>query len=165
MLAPPSALVTLVEPWASFYSDSPLAQTLVTYAHIGGLVVGGGAAIAADRVTLRMASDVDRRRHLLEIGRLHRLVLTSLAVVVVSGLLLFTSDLETYWASPVFWTKMALVAALLVNGARMQRIERKATLESVVSSAQWAAMRGTAIASLALWLAITLAGVALINYA
>ena len=165
MLAPPSALVTLVEPWASFYSDSPLAQTLVTYAHIGGLVVGGGAAIAADRVTLRMASDVDRRRHLLEIGRAHRLVLTSLAIVAVSGLLMFTSDLETYWASPVFWIKMALVIGLLVNGARMQRIERKATLESVVSSAQWGAMRGTAMASLILWLAITLAGVALINYA
>jgi hypothetical protein len=47
----------------------------------------------------------------------------------------------------------------------MQRVERKATLESVVSSAQWGAMRGTAMASLILWLAITLAGVALINYA
>jgi uncharacterized membrane protein len=165
MIVPPSALVALFEPWASYYSDSQLAQTLVTFAHIGGLVVGGGAAITADRGTLRMASDVDRRRHLLEIGRSHRLVITSLAIVVVSGLLLFASDLETYWGSPIFWVKMALVAGLLVNGAQMQRVERKATLESVVSSAQWGAMRGTAMASLILWLAITLAGVALINYA
>ena len=165
MIVPPSALVTLFEPWASYYSDSHLAQTVVTFAHIGGLVVGGGTAITADRGTLRMASDVDRRRHLFEVGRAHRLVLMSLAVVVVSGLLLFASDVETYWGSPIFWTKMALVAALLVNGARMQRVERKATLESVVSSAQWGAMRGNAMASLVLWLAITLAGVALINYA
>jgi uncharacterized membrane protein len=165
MILPPSPLVTLFEPWASYYSDSHLAQTLVTFAHIGGLVVGGGTAITADRGTLRMASDVDRRRHLLEIGRSHRLVVASLVVVVISGLLLFASDLETYWGSPIFWMKMALVAVLLVNGARMQRVERKATLESVVSSAQWAAMRGTARASLILWLAITLAGVALITYA
>ena len=165
MVVPPSALVTLFEPWASYYSDSHLAQTLVTFAHIGGLVVGGGAAITADRGTLRMASDVDRRRHLLEIGRSHRLVIMSLAIVVVSGLLLLASDLETYWGSPIYWLKMALVAALLVNGARMQRVEQKVTLESVVSSAQWGALRGTAMASLVLWLAITLAGVALINYA
>jgi hypothetical protein len=165
MVVPPSALVTLFEPWASYYSDSHLAQTLVTFAHIGGLVVGGGAAITADRGTLRMASDVDRRRHLLEIGRSHRLVIMSLAIVVVSGLLLLASDLETYWGSRIYWLKMALVAALLVNGARMQRVEQTVTLESVVSSAQWGALRGTAMASLVLWLAITLAGVALINYA
>jgi hypothetical protein len=165
MIAPPPSLVSLFEPWASYYSDSHLAQTVVTFAHIGGLVVGGGAAISADRGTLRMASDVDRRRHLLEVSRLHRLVLTSLAVVAISGFLLFTSDIETYWGSLIFWTKMALVAALLVNGARMQRIERRATLETVVSSAHWGALRGTATMSLVLWLTITLAGVALINYA
>ena len=165
MLAPPASLVTLFEPWAGYYGDSHLAQTLVTFAHVGGLVVGGGAAITADRGTLRMTSDVDRRRHLLEIGRAHRLVIMSLGIVVVSGLLLFASDLETYWGSAIFWIKMALVAALLVNGARMQRVERKAAFESVVSSAHWRALRGSAMASLVLWLAITLAGVALINYA
>lgn len=165
MITPPASFVSLVQPWADYYSDSHLAQTLVTFAHIGGLVVGGGTAIAADRATLRMASDVDRRRHLLDVSQAHRLVITSLAVVVISGLLLFTSDLETHWGSPIFWTKMALVALLLANGARMQRIERSSATEPVVSAAHWSALRGTAIASLVLWLAITLAGVALINYA
>jgi hypothetical protein len=60
---------------------------------------------------------------------------------------------------------MLLVVALLANGARMQRIEKKSALETVVSTAHWGALRGTAITSLVLWLAITLAGVALINYA
>jgi hypothetical protein len=165
MIAPPSSLVSLFEPWASYYSDSHLAQTVVTFAHIGGLVVGGGTAIAVDRGTLRMASDVDRRRHLLEIGNAHRLVISSLAIVVVSGLLLFGSDIESHWESPIFWTKMLLVVALLANGARMQGIEKKAAHEPVVSPAHWGAFRGTAITSLVLWLAITLAGVALINYA
>lgn len=165
MIAPPASFVSLVQPWADYYSDSHLAQTLVTFAHIGGLLIGGGTAIVADRGTLRMASDVDRRRHLLEISQAHRLVITSLVVVVISGILLFTSDLESHWGSPIFWTKMVLVIALLVNGARMQRIEQKSVLETVVSSAHWGALRGTAIMSLVLWLAITLAGVALINYA
>jgi hypothetical protein len=165
MIAPPAWFVSLVQPWADYYSDSHLAQTVVTFAHIGGLVVGGGTAIAADRGTLRMASDVDRRRHLLEVSQTHRLVITSLVVVVISGFLLFISDLESHWDSPIFWTKMVLVALLLANGARMQRIEKRSAPEPVISSAHWAALRSTAIVSLALWLAITLAGVALINYA
>lgn len=165
MIAPPPSLVSLCEPWASFYSDSHLAQTLVTFAHIGGLVVGGGIAIAADRTTLRMSSDVDRRRHLLDIMHIHRVVIGSLAVVIASGLLLFGTDVEAQWGSPIFWIKMGLIALLLVNGLRMQRAERVAAQEPVISSAHWGALRGAAIASLSLWLLITLAGVALINYA
>ena len=165
MLAPPGFLVSLTDPWASFYGDSHLVQTVVTFAHVGGLVVGGGVAIVTDRGTLRMASDVDRRRHLLEVSQIHRLVVTSLVVIVVSGILLFASDLEAHWESPVFWVKMALIVALLINGARMRRIETSAAADPVPSAAQWSAFRGTAIASLVLWLAISLAGVALINYA
>jgi len=165
MIAPPTFLVSLTQPWADYYSDSHLAQTLVTFAHIGALVVGGGTAIAADRGTLRLTSDVDRRRHLLEVAQIHRLVIYSLVVVVLSGLLLFASDVEAHWTSPIFWVKMALIAGLLANGVRMQRIEAAAAADTTPASAHWSALRGTAIASLVLWLAITLAGVALINYA
>jgi hypothetical protein len=165
LAAPPASLVSMFDSWAGFYGDSSLAQTVVTFAHVGGLVVGGGAAIAADRATLRMASDVDRRRHLLDIGRLHRTVIISLAVVMTSGLLLLTADIETFWGSWIFWTKMILVVLLLLNGARMRSVERAAVSEPVVSAAHWGAMRGTALTSLALWMTITLAGVALINYA
>ena len=165
MLAAPAALVSLLEPWASFYGDSRLAQTIVTFAHVGGLLVGGGTAIAADRATLRMASDVDRRRHLLDVSQLHRVVVIALIVVVLSGLLLVTADLEAFWSSPIYWVKLVLVAMLLANGARMRSIERAAAGDPVPSAAHWSAFRGTAMASLVLWLATTLAGVALINYA
>jgi hypothetical protein len=165
MLDAPASLVSLAGPWADFYSDSHLAQTLVTFAHVGALVVGGGIAIATDRATLRVASDVDRRRHLLEVAHVHRVVVGSLVVIVISGLLLFTSDLDANWTSPIFWVKMALIVALLANGLRMRRIEAAATADTAPSSAHWSALRGTAITSLALWLAITLLGVALVNYA
>jgi uncharacterized membrane protein len=165
MIATPSSLVSLCQPWADFYSDSHLAQTLVTFAHVGGLVVGGGIAIAADRGTLRVSSDVDRRRHLLDIEQIHRVVIASLVVVVLSGVLLFASDVDANWTSPIFWVKMALVVLLLGNGARMRRIETAATADTTPASAHWSALRGTAMTSVALWLAVTLAGVALINYA
>ena len=165
LAAPPSSLVTLLDPWAGFYSDSKLAETLVTFAHVGALVVGGGVAIAADRATLRMQSDVDRRRHLLDVAGLHRLVVASLAIVMVSGLVMFAADIETFWGSWIFWVKMALVALLLANGARMRSVERRATAEPVVTAAHWNALRGTAWMSIALWMAITFAGVALLSYA
>lgn len=165
LIAPPASLVSLFEPWASFYNDSKLAETLVMFAHVGALVVGGGVAIAADRTTLRVASDVDRRRHVLEVSALHRTVIVCLVVVAVSGLMLLAADLETFWGSWIFWAKMILVALLLVNGARMQRVERAATAEPVVTTAHWGALRGTAMMSIALWLVTTLAGVALVNYA
>ena len=165
MLAAPPALVSLLEPWANFYGDSRLAQTLVTFAHVGGLLIGGGIAIATDRATLRAASDVDRRRHLLEVSQAHRVVVGALIVVVLSGLLLVTADLETFWSSPIYWTKLVLVALLLGNGARMRSVERSAANDPVPSAAHWSAFRGTAMTSLALWLATTFAGVALINYA
>ena len=165
MIAPPSSLVSLVQPWADYYSDSHFAQTVVTFAHVGALLVGGGIAIATDRGTLRATSDVDRRRHLMEVVQVHRVVLAALATVVVSGLLLLAADLETFWGSWIFWVKMSLVVLLLVNGARMQRIEASAARDTTVPTAHWGAIRGTALVSLALWLTITLAGVALINYA
>jgi uncharacterized membrane protein len=165
MIAPPPSLVSLCQPWADYYGDSHLAQTIVTFGHIGSLLVGGGIAIAADRGTLRAASDVDRRRHLLEITQIHRVVVASLVVVVLSGLMLFATDVEAHWTSPVFWVKMALIVLLLANGLRMQRLEAAAAADTTPASAHWSSLRGAAMASLVLWLATTLAGVALLSYA
>jgi uncharacterized membrane protein len=167
LIAPPQSLVTLVEPWMNFYNDSKLTQTLVLFGHVGGLLIAGGLAVATDRGTLRAGAwaDADRRRHLDEMGLLHRSVIAGLAVTMISGLLLLTADLEALWGSRIFWVKMILVVLLLANGARMQRVEAGLHLDSSADSPLWKSLRSAAIVSLTLWVTITLAGVALLNYA
>jgi len=106
-----------------------------------------------------------RARHLAELGSVHPLVLSALTLSLLSGLALLAADLDTFLGSWVFWLKMALVAALLANGAVMTRLERTLGAPGAESSDQWSRLRGIAITSLTLWLAITLAGVTLTNIA
>lgn len=169
-MAPPAALVDLVQPWASAYSDSKLLSTIVTFLHVAALVVGGGLAIATDRGTLRAlrAGGETRARQLAELSGAHRLVVGGLVLATVSGLLLLAADLETYWGSWIFWLKMGLILLLLLNGGVMVRAERALRRETETGSGQesaWQRLRMTAISSLMLWLVITFVGVALVNAA
>jgi uncharacterized membrane protein len=166
LIPPPASLIKLFEPWNKFYSDSKLTETLVMFAHTGGLVVAGGIAVATDRMTLRAAgwTDADRQHHLEELGLLHRTVIAGLTVTVLSGLAMLASDLETFWGSWIYWVKMLLVIVLLANGAQMQSVEKKLRA-NVADAAHWSRLRFNAIASISLWLSVTLAGLALLNYA
>jgi len=167
MIAPPAGLVRLCEPWANIYSHSIAVSTAVTFVHVAALLFGGGIAIAADRGTLRsLRLEASMRgTHLDELGALHRVVLTGISLSLVSGLLLLTADLETFFGSWVFWTKMALVVTLLINGFTMTRSEKALRAEPSPESPHWKVLRRSAVASLALWFVITLAGVVLVNAA
>jgi uncharacterized membrane protein len=161
----PAALASFVAPWAKYYSDSRAAETIVTFLHIAPLVVGGGLAIALDRASLRLPHDQpgERERHLAELGSVHAVVIGALVLSFVSGLLMLAADLDTFLPSWVFWVKMALVAALLANGAVMRGLERRLSRPGDQREDQWHRLRGTAMTSLFVWLAITLAGVMLTN--
>ena len=91
------------------------------------------------------------------------MVLASLALSFVSGIALFAADIETFFGSWIFWLKMALIALLLANGAVMNRAERTLRVHGADADAAWRRLRTVAITSLALWLTITLAGMALLN--
>ena len=159
----PAALVALLEPWAEAYGNSAVLPTLIVFGHIAGLMLGGGMAIALDRGTLRAdgGSHEARQRHLEEMGAGHRWVIAGLALSAVTGVLLFTADVETYFVSTVFWVKLALIAGLLMNGFAMTRTESRLRGASDIDG--WTQLRTRAVTSLVLWFAIALAGVALVN--
>jgi uncharacterized membrane-anchored protein len=153
-------LLRLTEPWASLYNDSPSLQTAVLFAHLAGMLVGGGFALAADRATLRAsrAEAAERDRYLSELRAAHRPVLAGLAVTFVSGVPMLVADLETYLGSGVFWTKMGLIVLLLANG---YAIRYAGTLLSRDPGGAWGRLRAAAMASFVLWLAVVLAGTGL----
>ena len=162
----PAALVKLVEPWATFYADSKLVATLILFGHIAALLFAGGLAVTLDCGTLRAIRMPDLRpRQLDDLGASHRIVIAGLALSAVTGVLMFTADLEAYFVSPVYWTKMTLIVLLLANGYRMTRAEAALRAGATNVDAQWRRLRFAAVASLVLWFAIALAGVALVNAA
>lgn len=165
------ALADILKPWQSLFSNSKVISDGVTFLHLAGLLFAGGFAIAADRATFRAIRGTaeDRVTLLREVGAIHRPVLIGLSVLFATGLLLATSDVETFGTSPVFFVKMTLVALLLVNGAQLQHTERALRMTEVTASGAvgddplWRKLRNTAIASVALWTSILLAGTILVN--
>jgi hypothetical protein len=151
-----------LENWTSFFSNHAAVRTLIGFFHMGGLVIGGGCAISADRMTLRAArrTVAERGFQLEALRSTHRIVVFSLAAVALSGLLLFAADAENFLHSVFFWTKMGLVVALLVNGFFLTHAERRAETDAVRG---WRWLTVTSTISVVLWMLTTLAGAALPN--
>jgi hypothetical protein len=157
-----SALRDLAANWGSYYSNHAALRTIVAFVHIGGLVVGGGAAVVADRGVLAASrrGEAERESLLTSVRNTHAVVLVGLVAVMTSGGLLFAADLDTYMPSRLFWVKMALVLLLIINGLALTTAERRVAAGDVVS---WRTLKWTAITSLALWFLTTLTGTGLLN--
>lgn len=152
-----------IQRFGNWYNDTAGVPTAVTALHLVGLLGAGGLAIAADRAMLGTRTDDAgaRATTLATVHATHRFVIGGLVLIASSGVAMALADLETFLASPAFWVKMGLVAALLANGTVMLRAERRAG-DDVRS---WGALRTTAAISLALWFALVVAGVVLVNSA
>ena len=109
------------------------------------------------------APEAERARHLRELAGAHPIVITALGVTAFSGLLMFAADLENLVVSVAFWAKMGLVAMLLLNGWLMLRAERALQHGDSADPRGWRRLRRVALASLALWFAVVLAGSILPN--
>lgn len=156
-------LVAAAKPWAAFYSDSKVAQGTLMFAHVAGMLWGGGLAIAADRALLKMrnAMAADRARLLAEVSRLHPSVIGGLALSALSGVLLFAADLETFATSPLYWGKIAAFALLLLNGRWLQVQERRLQKAPEKMAAKWGILSLASTFSITLWFVVTLGGVLL----
>ena len=152
----------LAETWSAIYSTSPAIKSALAFTHIGALVGGGGAAIAADRTTLRAMKRgrAALDRELEHLHHVHVVVIVGLALVIVSGVLLMFADLDAYLAAPVFWIKMGLIVLLTANGMLVMRGSRR-THAGDPSGPR--VLRLAAIASLLLWFGTTLCGAILPN--
>jgi uncharacterized membrane protein len=155
-------LQNVADSWSSMYSNSPAIKSALSFAHIGGLVGGGGCAIAADRATLkalrRPMSDMAHR--LEELRGVHRVVIAGLVIVTVSGLLLALADLDSYLQNTLFWIKMAFVVALLANGGLVMHAGTR--VHGGDESAR-GALKFACVASVTLWFTTTLLGATLPN--
>lgn len=152
----------LIDAWASIYANAPAIRSAVSFAHLGALLSGGGCAIAADAWMLAAArrGPDDARAEAERLHGVHRVVVTSLAIVVMSGLLLMAADFDAYVESTAFWIKMGVVAALAVNGALLMRASGRVTSGDLLAVPL---LHRISMLSLALWFASTLMGAVLPN--
>ena len=150
-------------PWNHLFAHSKWVSGSVTGAHIIFLMFGGGLAIAADRTTLRVdrADSEARDEQIREIRAVHAPVLVSLVVLLVTGVLLGASDVETFLPSVWFWIKIALVALLMINGTVLALTERR--LGRGLTDAGWTRLRTLAWASITLWTTTAVVGIVLSN--
>lgn len=148
-------LSRLLAQWSHTYGSVPV-RTAVTYVHLVGVLVGGGMAVAADRASLRLSpTEPDWVSQLDRLARVHRWVVTGLALVFASGVLMVLADFNGVLTSLVFWTKMGLVGLLLGNGYVRMRAESGLRQGA---SRGWRLFRRSSMVSLALWFGILLAG-------
>lgn len=165
-------IIALCAPWNDLFGHSKLISGGVLGIHIMALVIGGGLAIAADRMTLRVAAgdSAARRMQLREVRAVHSLVLAGIVLLFVSGVLLAAADVETFLPSPIFWVKLLFVALLVVNGAFLTHTERRVMERSDLDSPniadnEWTRVRFFSMSSVFLWIATAVVGIVLSNAA
>lgn len=168
-------LTTLTQPWADYYSASSWLPTLMIAVHVLALFIGGGIALGADRRVLQ--STPGRSEAYLaaaaDLSATHSIVIGALIITILSGLALVASDIGTFWGSRVFWAKMATLAVLVLNGARMRSTEAQLlanarnTVEMAVAgpdlTAPFGTLRTHAWVSVVGWCAIVVLGVVVAN--
>lgn len=143
--------------WAHFARHTVWLSVTLTFVHLGGILLGGGLAVATDRASLRLsaATAPDWPQELARLASVHRWVVAGLALIFASGFLMMLTEFETFATSAVFWTKMGLIALLLGNGFLRMRAE---TALHTGRATAWRRFRRTSVASLVLWFVILLAG-------
>ena len=157
----------LAEPWQKLYSHSTIVATLVLFGHVGGLIVAAALTFSTEAGALRLdpADDGARERYLRAVSPARNTIAAALALAIVSGFLLFLTDLEAFAISPVFWTKMFLVVLLLTNAFVASRLDARLREDAATQRREglWRRRRASAWATAVLWFALVLSGSALAN--
>lgn len=141
-------------PPAVWLRSSGTAYLVVNAAHIAALGAGVGAAVLMD---LRLLGAVGRQVPLALLGPfLSRAAGWGLGLAAVTGLWLFAVRPIDYVDNPAFLAKLAVLALALTNVLVMHASGRWAAV--LREGRAGLAARVQAVASLALWLGVVLAG-------
>ncbi|HEY4510035.1 MAG TPA: hypothetical protein VJC15_03565 [Candidatus Paceibacterota bacterium] len=92
-------------------------KTIYTILHLFGIAIGAGGAFASDLIFFKSVKDgklSSTEFGFMEMGS--KMVWIGLAVLVVSGVLLFSLDTDKYLASSKFLAKITIVAIIIANG-------------------------------------------------
>ena len=128
---------------------------IVEIVHIAGFVVLVGAAVMFDLRLLGLSRHLavgDLARHLLRWAR------GSVALVLPSGLLMFTAHATEMAASPVFRLKLLLIAAAGLNAAAFHRGVFRSVAAWNGDAETPPAARVAAVLSLVLWTGVISCG-------
>ena len=154
-----TSISTATSWWATYYSDHQLISMFIRYVHLAALMVGGGTALAIDRVVLGTARTrtEDRRRAAWQAMQgSHRVVVPSLVVVAFTGVLMTAADWATFEVSRLFWIKMVTFGLLIANGAALVAAERRYSQSTDVNV--WRRVVIASGASVLLWMIVLLIG-------
>jgi len=102
MLPPLTDPGALMKWWSSLYSDHANLSNGITFLHLAGLIVGGGAAVTTDRQILKAwRAGGDRRRAVLDdVSAVHVFVVGGLVLTIVTGALMMLADWDTFSFRP-----------------------------------------------------------------
>lgn len=148
-------------PWFIALSHSPLGQymqnsrwgfAVVEAIHLLGLAVLGGVILIVD---LRLLGFVLKGEHARTVSRgLSKVLLSSLVVMIVTGIALVSEEALKCYHSPAFQWKMALLVAALLFYVTLHRAALLRTEKHQVDA--WSRLAG--IVSITLWFGVGLAG-------
>lgn len=147
----PDAIVSALQPWADLHASASAVSVGLTFLHLAGLMVGGGAASVTDWHVLRTHPPEARAAACARVEAAHGVVRGALVLIVVTGAAMAASDVQVYAESTVFLAKMTLVGVLMGNGILLQRA-------AAAGPVRWSLLSTTAAVSVCTWLALVLAG-------
>ncbi len=143
-----SALAEAMRQWTWLYPG-------VEIVHIVGFVVLVGAAIMFDLRLLGVSPGLPvmgLERHLLRAAR------ASVALVVPSGILMFTAHATEMADNPAFRLKMVLLVAALLNAALFHRAPFRSVAAWNLHRPAPRTARAAAVVSLVLWVSVITCG-------
>jgi hypothetical protein len=92
-------------------------KTIYLIGHIFGAILGAGGAFVSDAMFFSAVRDGRIDKHELRFMKLGgKLVWVGLALLLISGALLVSTDPEKYLSSQKFLVKLSIVALIVING-------------------------------------------------